>query len=277
MHVQIFEFLTSHKKVLWASFFLVTFLWVYSAQAIIQCTSYICFDRPKTWTCKAEGIHLICHNKIKKLAKEAVIIAVAKETGRQDSVSQYLSFLKNKKEFKTKKGKPITSRVFHSKQRNINHHLWADGFHLASEIPNYYTRYLGSTKKGLAVLVTYTAHKKKWSKHAKDFNKSVQTLRFLNVEQSLRKLRLARRNQLGGKGIRDYLEDIIGDGVVEDENQDGLFGNIDDRVIGGVAGATVLAILFWRLLARRRRRKLLDQEPGSNAGSSMRKKRKKRK
>ena len=237
-------------------------LWCPSAYAVLQCTSYICFDRPKTWTCKSEGIHLICHNKIKRLAKEAVVIAVAKETGQQDSVSKYVSYLKNKKEFKTKRGKPVISRVFHSKQRNVNKHLWADGFHLASEIPNYYTRYLGSTKKSLAVLVTYTAHKKKWSKYAKDFNRSIQSLRFLDVEESIRKIRVARKNQLGGKGIRDYLEDIIGDGNLEDEPPQKTI-NIP-QVLGGLALLIVLAVLALRFLKR-------DKKSSKEAGSLRRK------
>ena len=257
MNAQIFKFL----KLCIALFV----LWGSSAYAALQCTSYICFDRPKTWTCKSEGIHLICHNKIKKLAKEAVIIAVAKETGRQDSVSQYINYLKNKKEFKTKRGKPITSKVFHSKQRNVNRHLWADGFHLASEIPNYYTRYLGSTKKGLAVLVTYTAHKKKWSKYAKDFNRSIQTLRFLNVEESIKKLRVARQNQLGGKGIRDYLEDIIGDGNIEDEAPKSKM-NIPQAVVGGLAIFVVIFILALRFIKRRKK-----STSGKEAGSLRRK------
>ena len=268
--IQFLKIPCSYKKTLFISFFFLTFVWAHSAQAVLQCTSYICFDRPATWTCRAEGVHLICHNKIKKLAKEAVFIAVAKETGRQDSISQYLIYLRDKKEFKTKKGKAITSRVFHSKQRNINRHLWADGFHLSSEIPNYYTRYLGSTKQGLAVLVTYTAHKKKWSKYAKDFNKSIQSLRFLNVEESLKKLRLARRNQLGGKSIRDYLEDVIGDGVLEDEDQSFMSKHFN-KVIGGGVGGGILLLLLLRYLARKRK-----SQVSSPSGSSMRKKRRER-
>ena len=274
IHGQRYRFITSYRKVLFTSFLFLTFLWAYSAQAVIQCTSYVCFDRPKTWTCRAEGVHLICHNKIKKLAKEAVIIAVAKETGRQDSVSQYISYLKNKKEFKTKKGKAINSKVFHSKQRTLNRHLWADGFHLDSEIPNYYTRYLGSTKQGLAVLVTYTAHKKKWSKYSKDFNKSIQSLRFLNVEESLKKLRLARKGQLGRKGIRDYLEDVIGDGIIEDENKSFMKKHLD-KIVGGAVGAGVLLILILRFLLKRKRSRMNLNTPHS--GGSVRRKRKKSK
>ena len=252
-------------------FFLFSFC--FFSEAKLFCTSYICFEIPKSWSCIPEGAHQICHNKIKRLAKEAIIIMVAKETGSQDNLSEYINYLKQKKNYKTKKGHSVQSRVFHSKQRSIHRHLWADGFHLASEIPKYYTRYLGSTKQGLAVLVTYTAHQKLWKKYSKDFNTSIQSLRFLNVDEALRKLRAARGSR-GSKGIRDYLEDIIGDGEIDVEGEDGDSSLMDllaenwDKVLGGGIAAGTIGFLMWR----RRRSSRSSQLKKTPSGSKRRRK-----
>jgi len=220
-----------------------------------------------------EGVHRICHNKLRQLAKEAIIIVVAKEVGKQDGVTQYIEYLKQKKSYKTKKGKAMTSKVYHSRSNKINNHLWADGFHLASEIPLYYTRYLGSTKSGLAVLVTYTAHKNLWKKYATDFNKSILSLRLLNVEEAIRKLRAMKQHQIGGRSIRDYLEDIIGatDGEEGLEGGGNWLANNLDKVAGGVLGAGVAGTLLWRLA---RRRKRLSAKGSSSSAVSTRRRRK---
>lgn len=220
-----------------------------------------------------EGVHRICHNKSPQLAKEAIIIVVAKEVGKQDGVTQYIEYLKKKKSYKTRKGKPMTSKVYHSKSNKINSHLWADGFHLASEIPVYYTRYLGSTKSGLAVLVTYTAHRKLWKKYANDFNKSILSLRLLSVEEAIRKLRAMKKHQIGGRGIRDYLEDIIGDGNIDGDLEGGenWMQKNWDKVAGGALGAGVIGTLLWRLARRRSR---IPVKGSSSAVGSRRRRRK---
>ncbi len=221
-----------------------------------------------------EGVHRICHNKLPQLAKEAIIIVVAKEVGKQDGVTQYIEYLKEKKNYKTRKGKSMTSKVYHSRSNKINNHLWADGFHFASEIPIYYTRYLGSTKSGLAVLVTYTAHKNLWKKYAADFNRSILSLRLLNVEEAIRKLRAMKQHQIGGRSIRDYLEDIIGDGDIEglEEGEGGWIQKNWDKVAGGALGAGAVGTLLWRLARRGRGNHLPTKGSSSAVGSRRRRK-----
>ena len=241
-----------------------------------KCNNYVCFDVPKNWKCVDEGVHRICHNKLRPLAKEAIIIVVAKEAGKQDGVTQYINYLKEKKNYKTRKGKPMTSKVYHSRSNKIKNHLWADGFHLASEIPVYYTRYLGSTKGGLAVLVTYTAHRKLWKKYAADFNRSILSLRLLNVEEAIRKLRAMKKHQIGGRSIRDYLEDIIGDGDIDGGGDDGggdWIQNNWDKIAGGAVGAGVIGTLLWRLARKRRTGGSPVQRSSSSAVSSRRRRR----
>ena len=233
---------------------LLVLCFICSAQSKRFSTSYLSLELPDNWKCLSEGANWICHNKLnRKLAREAVIILTAKEKSSKDSVSDYIVHLKNRKTHTTKKGKTISSKVFHSKQRMIKNHPWADGFHLESEIKNYYTRYLGSTKKGLAALVTYSAHKTLWKKYAADFNKSIDSLQLLNVEQALRSIRAARGKKGKGGGIRDYLDALIGDGDIEglDDGEEGFIGRHKDKIIGGGAGAVAVGTLLYRFLRRR--------------------------
>ena len=44
-----------------------------------------------------------------------------------------------------------------------------DGFHKSSEIQNYLTRYLATTKDRIAVLITFSAHTLYYSKYSQDF------------------------------------------------------------------------------------------------------------
>ena len=53
-----------------------------------------------------EGVHRICHNKLPQLAKEAIIIVVAKEVGKQDGVTQYIEYLKEKRIIRQEKVNP---------------------------------------------------------------------------------------------------------------------------------------------------------------------------
>ena len=220
-------------------------------------TSYLSFEIPDNWTCISENVNWICYNKLnKKLAREAVIILTAKEVGTQDNLPEYLRYLKQKKVYKSKKGKQIISKIFHANQRIIAKHSWVDGFHLGSEIPPYYTRYLASIKKNLAVLVTYSAHQKLWKKYSSDFNKSIASLRMLSVDEALRKLRERRGKR--GRSIRDYLEGIIGDGDIDFEgSEDGFFDMLGDNLgttlAGGALGLGAGGFGLWKFLKRKRR------------------------
>lgn len=162
-------------------FFVLTVFFVTSflAGAKKFATSYVSFDLLNNWHCFSEGTEWICVNKMKTKSTEATIILTAKQKGPSDTLDQYMKYLKETRNIKTKSGTTKKSRVFHVKKRSIQQHQWVDGFHSASEIPNYYTRYLVTTKGSLAVLVTYSAHKSHYAKYASDFASSINSLRVL--------------------------------------------------------------------------------------------------
>ena len=150
-----------------------------TAQAKLFRNPYISFELPPSWDCRAEGTEWICVNKHSQRTREAIIILTAKEIGPTDSLASYLAHLKIPKNLKLKSGKTIKSKVLHVKQRTINDHVWVDSIHLGSEVQNYYTRYLLVIKDRIAVLVTFSAHKRHYTKYSNDFFKTIQSLRLI--------------------------------------------------------------------------------------------------
>jgi hypothetical protein len=61
---------------------------------------------------------------------------------------------------------------------------WVDGFHKSSEVPNYLTRYLATTKGRIAVLVTFSAHQLYYSKYSGDFLKAIGSLRVIAPKEN---------------------------------------------------------------------------------------------
>ncbi len=187
--------------------------------------SYVSFELPGNWGCELEGTEWVCVNKFaKKLneKKEAVIILTAKEKGPSDSLQAYEAHLKSPRKLVNSKGKKYTSELKQVKQRKIALQTWVDGLHLGSEVENYYTRYLATTKGQIAMLVTFTAHKEHYSKYANDFIRAIQSLKIIAADEILAGSSngLKRREQdLYALPVGGALGDSLGDeGMYEDDN-----------------------------------------------------------
>ena len=139
--------------------------------------AYLSFELPPHWQCKTEVTEWVCVSKYNQKAKEAIIILTAKEKGPTDSLPQYETYLKNKRFIMSNTGKELASHIYTVKQVQINGHPWVDGLHINSEIENYYSRYLATTKDQIAVLVTFSGHKEHYTKYSQDFFKAIQSLR----------------------------------------------------------------------------------------------------
>ncbi len=220
-------------------------------------TSYVSFDLLNNWHCYPEGTEWICSNKLnRKKVSEAVIILTAKEKGPADNLAQYLKHLKAPRKVSDKKGSKVKSKIFHTKQRQINSHQWVDAFHQGSEVPSYYTRYLITTKDKMAVLVTYSAHKDHYQKYASDFAKSISSLRLHSTGQFSGMG--GKNKKMGAGSFQDYLEGMIdsgdelaGDGEGEDSGGDLSDLLSDPMVLGGALGGA--GLLSYLLFKRRRR------------------------
>ncbi len=161
-----------------------------SANAKTFRNAYVSFDLADRWDCTLEQTEWVCRtNPGPTDSREAVIILTAKEVGPSDSLNAYQQHLKTARSIFSRSGQAIQSRILKVEQRNINQHPWVDGMHEASEIPNYYTRYLATTKDKIAVLVTFSAHKLHYSKYSSDFYKAIESLRVI-----------ATKNLMGGAG-----------------------------------------------------------------------------
>ncbi|MCB0368782.1 MAG: hypothetical protein KDD45_04870 [Bdellovibrionales bacterium] len=148
--------------------------------------AYISFEVPERWACQLEATEWVCRSQDTNEAKEAIIILTAKEVGPSDSLAIYENHLKKPIPAALKTGGTIMSQVVTApQQKQINNLIWIDGFHLSSEIQNYYTRYLATIKDKIAVLVTFSAHKDFYSKYATDLFKAINSLNVIATKNSL--------------------------------------------------------------------------------------------
>lgn len=148
-----------------------------TAQAAKFANQFSEFELPPGWACNLEGAEWVCQNQDPAKRKEAIIVLAAKLKGDQDSLDQYLTYLKSTKTFTSVAGKPMKSEPRYAKTINLNGHPWADALHLESEIPGFYTRYLATVKDDIGILVTYSIVKSKYQDYLKDFDTMVNTLK----------------------------------------------------------------------------------------------------
>lgn len=157
------------------------------AQAKRFQNAYVSFDLPPNWNCTLEATEWVCVNDFQQRAKEAIIILTAKQVGPTDSVDAYMQHLRTPRSITNPSGVATPSKVIHVQTRNIANHPWADSLHLGSEVVSYYTRYLGTTKEGIAILVTFSAYKTHYTKYSQDFLRAIDSLRVVATRDLLNK------------------------------------------------------------------------------------------
>ncbi|NBU20054.1 hypothetical protein EBS43_01375 [bacterium] len=135
------------------------------------------FELPPQWQCNLEGAEWVCQSTSEDKKRDAVIVLAAKLKGDQDSLDQYLSYLKATKNFTSASGKQVKSEPKYAKSINLNNQAWVDALHLESEIPGFYTRYLATVKQDIGILVTYSINKAKYQDYLNDFDNMVKTLK----------------------------------------------------------------------------------------------------
>lgn len=161
------------------NFFLAVILASLSLEAKVFRNAYVSFELPDSWKCNLENTEWVCRSEVSKESKEAIIILTAKEVGPTDSFAAYTQHLGTPQPSQGRGSTTLSRVVYPPKEVKINDHIWIDGLHMASEVPNYFTRYLTTIKDRIAVLVTLSAHKDFYTKYSKDFFKSVMSLRVI--------------------------------------------------------------------------------------------------
>ena len=155
---------------------LATVLTASAAPAKTFSNSYVSFELPDRWSCTLEQTEWVCSPGATSESPQAIIILTAKEVGPSDSLPSYKSHLKTPKQITGRGGNIITSEILTVDDKKIADQPWVDGFHKSSEVPNYLTRYLATTKGRIAVLVTFSAHQLFYSKYSADFLRAIGSL-----------------------------------------------------------------------------------------------------
>jgi hypothetical protein len=169
------------KTIFWTLTLIFIMLCLESAEATLFRNSYVSFELPPNWKCQVEETEWVCQALNTNKSREAVIILTAKEVGPMDSLHAYSTHLKAPKTLSN----GMASKIYFSRQININSHPWIDGMQFASELPNYFTRYLATVKGRIAILVTFSSHKLHYTKYSNDFFKAIMSLRVVASQNLL--------------------------------------------------------------------------------------------
>lgn len=155
-----------------------------SAMAKRFSSKYCEFDLPSGWECALEGSEYVCQSENADRKKESIIILAAKIRGEQDSLDEYMAYLRKTKEYNLPGGKKQVSEPKNVKITSVNDHRWVDALHLASEVPGFYTRYLATVKEDLGVAVTFSVSKDLYSAYQPVMDKLVSTLRVFRQKKA---------------------------------------------------------------------------------------------
>src|SRR5256885_434905 len=101
----------SLKRFAW----LALLLFPAGAQAARFTNQFIEFELPPQWQCNLEGAEWVCQNTNEAKKKDAIIVLAAKLKGDQDSLDQYLTYLKSAKTYTSVQGKTVKSEVKYAK------------------------------------------------------------------------------------------------------------------------------------------------------------------
>lgn len=258
---------TSHWTLILGALFSLTTLFAtpQAAEAKVFRNSYVSFELPNKWDCYLENTAWICRYAIskkclgkgaasksckmqRKKTKEAIIILAAKEVGPKDSFKEYYDHLKTPRPIIMTGNKRSTSKIIHTKPISIQKHKWIDGMHLGSEIPHYYTRYLATVKGNIAVLITFSAHKRFYTKYSSEFFRAIKSLRVIATRASTVSKREMRPKGVGTLGVNigahlNTAIDEVSEEEYETESSAGL--GTDTYMIIGALFLALIGLFIW--------------------------------
>ena len=250
------------------------FLFFSPVQAKLFQNTYISFDIPETWECKAFGTDWVCHSKFQEKKVEALITSTAKIAGPNDTLDEYLAYLQQEKTWSNANKEQTTSKkITSAKKVFINKFHWVDSIHKNSEVKSYISRYAGTvccknSSSQLGILVVLSAHQNHYTKYSGSFVKTINSLRVLDIEKAIPEIRAAQA-MAAGKGMSAYLE-----GLFEDDSQADLEGARSGQGLFGLKPIELgwLALVFLALLAYLIIKKRKSKKSRSKRARSRRKK-----
>lgn len=228
-------------------------LWSQPAAAKLFSNAYLSFEIPDSWNCVLEQTEWVCRPNAPDIQQLGIIILTAKEVGPSDSLALYKSHLQQPRVIASRTGQPLNSTVYKVEDRQINGQPWVDGMHSSSEVPNFYTRYLATTKDKIAVLVTFSAHTQHYTKFQTAFLAAIASLRVTATKS----LMSGKDGGAGGSGMFGAGGNMgLGglEGIPEEEQGGEGSGGISDKAKSILAIAAILGGIGVYLMIRRRRR-----------------------
>ena len=122
------------------------------ARAEVFQSRFLRFRLPDGWKCKLEENVFSCEPPVTRGQKlPMLIVLAAKLQGSQDTLPDYMIHLRKPS---TVDGPKINN--------NIGEVAWVEATLYESEVKNFYTKYLATVWDGIALLVTFSAHKDSW-------------------------------------------------------------------------------------------------------------------
>lgn len=216
--------------------------------------AYVSFELPDAWNCVLEQTEWVCRPVAPELQQLGIIILTAKEVGPSDSLALYKNHLQQPRVIASRTGQPLTSSVLKIEDRQINGQPWIDGMHNSSEVPNFFTRYLATTKDKIAVLVTFTAHTQHYTKFQNAFLTAIASLRVTATKS----LMSGRDGGAGGGGMfgAGGAGGLAGlEGLPEEGEAGGEGGGLSQKAQTILAIAAILGGLGIYLMIKRGRKK----------------------
>ena len=247
-------------------FFFSLVFFAFQAQAKLFQNTYVSFEIPESWECKAFGTDWVCHSQLKGKNVEALITSTAKIAGSNDNLGEYKTYLQNPKSwFSMKKEQIVSEKLKEPKKAFINKFPWIDSIHKNSEIKSYISRYVvtvccQNTSSKLGILVVLSAHQDHYAKYSADFINTVNSLRVMDIEKAISKVRASQ--SAGAEGMSSYMDSLFAD----DSEAEGLEGTSSGGLLGlsplqfgslallGLGGLAYFIIKRGKGKRRRRRR-----------------------
>ena len=238
----------------------IVFIFVCPVYAKEYKNSYVSFDIPKLWECKDFGTDTVCHNKSQEKNVHAFVTTTAKIAGESDTLDGYQSYLEQEKTWSNSKGEELTSKkVTPPKKIFIHKFPWVFGIHKNSEIKTYITQYVGTvccedTSSKLGILVSLNVNEEHYTKYSRDFLKIVNSLKVMDIEEAIAKVRAA---QAMGEGMEGYLEGLFDEDLEDSSDGQGedIFGLDNKKKLGLMGLAALGGLIAYRILKKRGRKK----------------------
>jgi hypothetical protein len=208
---------------------------------------FIEFQLPEKWECMLDGTEWICQSTDEEKKRDAIIVLAAKlKKEGMDSLEIYEAHLKEKLTYTTANKEQITSDPRYVKRLDISGKTWIDSLHLASEIPDFYTRYLATVEADIGILLTFSVRKDKYNLYAPDIEALVQSLRAFRKPGALNE----DPNKLGAEDSSQQTASNLmfgEDGAKKGGAAGG--GQANQRaelILFGLVGVIAVAYILWR-------------------------------